>query len=693
MFDFLALERDPPQAGGSVPFPFTALLRRIAGVTTPDQAPYRAVLIPLGRSLQRGAAAPAFFDFPRVVVAVDGDPREAAGTPSLALRDRLYLGYQPRANVIEVISYNEAAGRFEFQEVTDYRAGGRPTVRYARRAVCMACHQNGGPIFSRGVWSETNANPRVAAAIRHDGDRYQGIEVDRGIDIPDAIEAATRRANQLAAYQWLWRTGCAAQGAGDPAIRCRGQALLAALQFRLSGQQAYDAMAPSFRDDVRGVMVRLADAQAGQGLAIPDPGLPNRNPFSGNAANVTEVADANVSAAFDPLVFRAPLEIWSWREPDALSRRLVAGVAAFTSDADIRRLDAHLFATATARGAPRREVALECDVGLTSLGNSRQRVAFACGAKAERRSPLLEGSLIVAGTRVEEGVIGRMAFEEDTGVGEALRNIEILPGTLGATQSRIATTLRIARNGVHVRRSDGNAIETVRLQWIAPQSGANVPVNSVRRANGTAVITVMEDFAPVRDAVAAMQDRTRDGTTDALSAAPFRRAAVLSTLERKLAMPSRSWCCLESRSKDTIAIDDRVPGAVDATAPLAADELAFYRNCALCHRSGNPVPANFLAGTPHQVRANLAHCAERLYVRLAMWDHAPEGRAKTPMPPATALRSAGISDPEWRAGPDLAALRGYVAKILRSESGKDVSPESLLRTNYERLRDCLPRGG
>ena len=119
--------------------------------------------------------------------------------------------------------------------------------------------------------------------------------------------------------------------------------------------------------------------------------------------------------------------------------------------------------------------------------------------------------------------------------------------------------------------------------------------------------------------------------------------------------------------------------------PLSVPELAFYRHCALCHRSSDSAPPNFLTGTQQQVRANLAHCAQRLYVRLAMWDQHADGRAKTPMPPFTALRGAGISESEWRTSNDLAAMRTHVAKILQQEQGKFQRPEALLRDADARL--------
>src|SRR4030095_777374 len=153
LFDFVAAD--------GVPFPFDALVRKVesgAGCA-PDEC-IKPVLIPLGRSLQRTVAAPDFFASPRVVVAVTGE-----GAGRMFARDRLYLGYQEKANLIEVISYNEAAARFEFQIVRDYRAGGTPRLVYAKRDVCTACHQNHAPIFSRPVWDETNANPTIADSL------------------------------------------------------------------------------------------------------------------------------------------------------------------------------------------------------------------------------------------------------------------------------------------------------------------------------------------------------------------------------------------------------------------------------------------------------------------------------------------------------------------------------------------------
>ena len=698
LFDSLLARSARANAAAGVPFPFRLLLSRLADTRSRDasgQSSLRAVLIPLGRSLQRNAAAPAYFESPRLVVAVDAAPRATAEGSPLQLRDRLYLGYQPRANVIEVISYNEAMGRFEFQVVSDYRADGSGRVGYARRAVCMACHQNGGPIFSRGVWSETNANPRVAAALRSAQERFEGIEVERGVDVPAAIDASVRRANRLAAYQWLWRNGCAAQDASEPAVRCRAQAAIAALQYRLSGGQSYDETAPAFRDSVVGAMAALTKTQRGAGLALPDPGIANRDPLQELASNAPLDTDyrsaANVTAEYDPLSPRPPLEMWSWTEPGLLARRLVAGLSEFLSDSDARRLDADLLRGALAHKASRRHSGFDCDIGTAQLTRTRRRVAFVCVAPVAPLQPSgrLEGSLVADESRIESGSIDHMTFAEAGAGAGVLRNIAIVGGSIGTAHSHVVATFRIARDGMHVRRGDGNAVEGIRLEWYATAPRADVNPGRPRGARGGAVVTIVEDFAPVLAAVGALERDTLKGTSDALSAQPFRRASILLALGRAGFSPGQ-WCCLDDGTIPVPATAETMPVALGKATPRSDFEIAFHRHCALCHRSSEPVPPNFLAGTQQQVLSNLAHCAQRLYVRLAMWDHPAEGRAKTPMPPFTALRGAGISESEWQASSDLAAMRGHVAKILQQEQGRFESPAALLRTNYEHLRTCLP---
>src|SRR3546814_7451200 len=163
---------------------------------------------------------------------------------------------------------SEAAGRFEFQLVHDYRAGATPRVSYARRELCAACHQSLAPIFSRPLWAETNANPRIAAKLAEHRDSFSGVPVDRGVDIPNAIDTATDHANMLGVWQKLWHDGCGKDDADGR--RCRGAAVLAALQYRLGGERGFDTAAAGWREDFLPVFAREWRERWPAGLASPN---------------------------------------------------------------------------------------------------------------------------------------------------------------------------------------------------------------------------------------------------------------------------------------------------------------------------------------------------------------------------------------------------------------------------------------
>ncbi|BAL26533.1 hypothetical protein [Azoarcus sp. KH32C] len=322
----------------AIPFPFENLLRRLEGTARcpdlPDGRCLVRVLIPIGRSLQRLAAAPEFFRRPRVVAAMVGEPGAGAGEEGPLQRDRLYLGYVEGSDVIEVISYNEAAARFEFQLVHDYRPGSTPRLTYASRAVCLSCHQNHAPIFSRPLWQETNANPAVAARLLAFGESVQGVPVRRGIDLPAAIDAAVARANRFALWQTLWRDGC---GDGARGVRCRAALFEAALRYRATGRHE---QTERIREAILPVFAVAWRARWPRGLALPDPNIPNRDPLPGDVVAISP-ALANIPARFEPLAPREPLEIWT--EPDTLRlNETIAGLADFLDDGDLARIRAAL---------------------------------------------------------------------------------------------------------------------------------------------------------------------------------------------------------------------------------------------------------------------------------------------------------------------------------------------------------------
>ncbi|MBI3897762.1 MAG: hypothetical protein HY308_05615 [Gammaproteobacteria bacterium] len=343
LFDVIASNNVDRQSAYDIPFPLSALLKRIENKTgcrpaaiSSASSCLKAVLIPLGRSLQRTTAAPDFFTYPRVVVAVTGEPLNSDLLRPL-LKDRLYLGYHEHAELIEVISYNETAGRFEFQLVKDYRAGGRPRLVYANRRICTSCHQNQAPIFSRPLWDETNANTAVAARLHEQHRDFYGIDIDRGVDIPNAIDDATDRANRYAAAQKLWSEGCDAEP--TRAIRCRAALLQAALQYRLNDGRGFDADTDRWR--AAAPLIRQnAALRWTYGLAIADPDIPNRDPLQRPYRDAELPAGlplAHVAARFEPLLPRPPIAIWRPAQID-FAKQAVIELAAFLAEADVRRL-------------------------------------------------------------------------------------------------------------------------------------------------------------------------------------------------------------------------------------------------------------------------------------------------------------------------------------------------------------------
>lgn len=662
LFDFVIAEGELslPLGGGSgrgsvVPFPFEALLARIA-----DRCDSRAregcldaVLIPLGRSLQRTAAAPDYFRYPRVVAAVDGEPRARAGHAGMLLKDRLYLGYQEKAAVIEVISYNEAAGRFEFQVVRDYRAGATPQVLYANRVICTACHQNHAPIFPRAAWDETNANPKIAALLGREARAVHGITVGRGVDIPNAIDDATDRATFFPTYQLLWREGC--EGAAAPA-RCRAALFAAVLQHRLSDGRSFDERAESFQRDFAPDFAAQWRSRWPRGLAIASADIPNRDPLSGAALT------PDVPARFDPLEARPPVETWPGDAPET-QRRLVGGLASFLAESDVRALDDALFRQGMRESARRREHAASCAV--TGTGASSSNVEFTCASAEVPASTLrLSGRL--------RGEIRILVLDGERGFGE----LDPADGRIETKGGENFASFHPLRRGRHVRLRDGNAIERISVRW--------------RGNAGEAVVTTIDDFAPAVAAIGEMERRTTQGELDVFSAKPFRRAALMEALFARLGMPERRWCCLDARDMPPPRADEVVSEAAaarEAPAPLKP----LYQYCATCHLGPERSPPNFLQGDASRVGANLKQCAERLYVRLGMWQLAPDARAKSPMPPPAALAALNTHPADWARSAELSALQRFAAGLLRSQGGAEPSLAALTARGYEALRPCLDK--
>lgn len=617
------------RGGHMVPFPFEKLLARLDPLLAHDAAdalpPVKPVLIPLGRSLQRTAAAPDYFRFPRVVVAVDSPP--AQGAP--LLKDRLYIGYAEKSAVLEVISYNEAAGRFEFQLVKDYRAGAQPRVFYANRNICFACHQNGAPIFSRALWDETNANPAITARLGAAGRSFYGIPPARGVDLPYAIDKGVRRANLFSLTQRLWREGC---GPGEAGAACRAGLFASAVRQRLADGRA-GRPDGAFEASVASPLRHRAGERWPDGLAIGRSDLPNRNPLQGVTrwpdALPAQLALSHVPARFEPLAPRPPDTWWRASAPEALAEA-VAGVAEFVADGQWPRVEAAL--ARRAASLPRGVVALDC---VPQPASRASRCRGPGGASLD----------------LADGRISRLS--------------------LAGEPPQPAFAL-----GEAVRLAGGDWLEHVDARALKAGAG---PLQLRLRTDSRALASAMEALAASPEGAALLADR------------PIPGAVLVTALLKMLGeAPARPPQGVPPTPR--LETPDTPPGNAPMGTPLPASLAAFHAWCAACHLSAEQFPPNFLQGPRSELEARIRQCAARIFVRLAMARRMPATREKTPMPPESMLPAFGIHPAAWAASPERAEMEAVVAAMLRTETGREPDPDALLAGGYESLRPCLAAG-
>ena len=93
--------------------------------------------------------------------------------------------------------------------------------------------------------------------------------------------------------------------------------------------------------------------------------------------------------------------------------------------------------------------------------------------------------------------------------------------------------------------------------------------------------------------------------------------------------------------------------------------------------------------TPAEVEANLTQCADRIFVRLSMWDITGPEQLEAPMPPAMHLLHQRIDPHQWTAHPDFQALRKGVEAAVQRTRGATFAPQNLLRLDYDTLPACL----
>ncbi|MFN3232344.1 MAG: hypothetical protein ACE363_09325 [Alphaproteobacteria bacterium] len=495
-------ESDPPtgqslfddlfktEAGYALPFPFEKLVAAIENANADNKV--TGVLIPLGRSLQRLSADPDYFTSPRVVIGVDTDSPDSV----IALKDRLFIGYQAKSAVIEVVSYNDSVGRFEYQTVNDYDGTGQPVVDYAERSVCLECHQGHAPIFPKALWRETNANPAVAERLG-EARIVHGVPVNRGVDAPDALDRATDRANRFALGQFFWGRVCE-----NMQPNCQADLLLAALRYRLGGaRRPWTAR----EDEALGQRLQKAVIDlAPDGVAIITPDLPDRNPLEAVEAGVTPVEAVESEGIFDPTQPRDPIMLVT-PDPDAADTlaTAVAEIARFISPAMVRDIGEAL---TSANTATRVTFTAPCRINRYERSNGAREMRFVCRTLQEETSNLrLSGYIIEDNNGFVRGTLAELAPAEYTPV----RGLKVAAAFRAG--STLSLTLAEQSYGLPARLASGEALSHLEID--------------LDDGNGQARISVADDIVLLRKAVNAISAsalappiRARALTADLLAA-------------------------------------------------------------------------------------------------------------------------------------------------------------------------------
>ena len=664
LFDhLLAYWRD--QGLASPPFPLSALTARLAEIAGRDDAGRSGVkiaLIPLGRSLQRHAAAPDFFEFPRVVIGLDGetDAQTVASLPRL--KDRLFIGYQERSGVLEVISFNEQADRFEFQIVENYREGAVPQVRLANRALCVSCHHHHGPIFPRAGWDETNQNTSVAARVHRARPDLYGIQSFLLNESAALIDNATDRASEHLLARMLWRRAC---GASSPhRSKCHRAMLLAALQYRLSGSNGFDRGAPEFKAHV---MTALRDAFATRwrhGLKLPSADLPNREPLN-------DASPSELSALQDPLTPRPP-QYFDATSVNALATRWVHGIAQALPASFVVELDQQLTRQRTARTS----YLLNCE--LTERGHASEAKLYQAQCAQPGRIQLelrFEGDNV----QLKSGQVTTLRL-----IGQpAQQRLWVLPTRVFTGDDgghRIELEIRQRDRTLNVRRIDGGRLSTARLRWPRMDDASRrTPI--ARYFAATLELSFAEEsFALTRavDRAVANGDRRGGGST------PMATHLLARVIETLNGGHSLEVCCSQDPPfAQSSSVDD--PSSI-ASRSLRAPDLKqpvqqFRRACAQCHGAATSMPPGFLHGDDATAYNALLGCAERIFLRLSMWQLPAGERPRSPMPPASAM-------PATSGNATIATLRDIAAAWLNERFGTPPNLAQMLEQGYSAAPPC-----
>ena len=625
------------QANGrhQIPYPFSSLVESLESrIDNGGQPGVRLTFIPMGRSLQRDVPAPEYFKFSRVVIALEGEPITAGNAAGEVLEYRLFIAHQPKTETLEIISYNDAVGRFEFQVVENYGPNRSPRVRRANRVMCLSCHQNAAPIFAMRPWSETSLNVEIASKLVS----AQPQKFDSFIDVVSAdagvIDLLTERANYLAAAQLIWQRGCQTR-------RCRVAILRAILQYRLSGESSFDSNHPNYRDDYFNELTRNWQTRWPEGLALANSRITDRDPFATGPAPIEQ----------DPLFLRPAHATW-YRVDPILARGIVYRLAGYLTLADVQRIDRHLIELSDDPSTPIQKLSANCRFE----DHANQTRILNCG-----------------NATTPEGLQARFSVEYQQGNLDSIRIMKLqIPfdsnlmqptiRQLSPFQRGVKAELEHETTDLSQRLANGDRVKSLVLHGNDSLLSGRISLE----------VEVVEEFQLIDQALSRLLEENQQALGESLADSAFRRKTIVRELALALGMKPMDW--------------HEPPGPVsDLKKSLSSNlggELALLEPyCSHCHADAGMNPPGFLSG--NEAEAKILQCAPRMLARLKAWQVGTDFPA-SPMPPPAFLAFVGTTIEAWPKSNHYRAIVASLDNMVR----KNPQPQG---TDYQHLPPCLAR--
>jgi len=679
----------------NIPYPFQKVMDRMntylgySGTTDVDNA-VKTALFPMGRSLQRNAAQDEgkptdinlYFRFPRVVVGIDREPKDIQNPLALNLKGRLFLGFHEKSKVIEVISYNDLEGRYEYQVVQDYEAGKVPKVVYADRQKCLGCHQNQTPIFSVGPWQESNAHLTNFSVIEKqmvgafgdvacDGTRtqpycftgpaankryhYFGAPTRVDQSVLNTLDTLTDQGNYDHAFQKMWLNLCQSE-------ECQKKTTKSILIYLLNGREGV-----YLPGNEREKYLLAFEAQFRQrfpyGMKIPDANILNRNPLQDRKKTQAEIeasmkhvdglihaglqeliSRSAVSGEFEPLMIRPPAELWESTEPDVKNRNsMLSGFADFFTAQDARMIDAWLVSQAASGKVQSLQIQGKCQIQKSTVAGGMD-VQVACDPTDKSSLALEMGYFPIRGNQVQNGLLENLflygadancdwqAIQSDDNRVNGVACPTITQSEVRGNVSGDVLTLQLyhAKSGLNTRLIDGRLVAKVQINLVS----------------GQLQVTILNDVALLDSAIAANVS-TKKPT-------PFSRLSVMknlaSHLNIKVPDPDAGIETLEKTVEDDVYTPEQI------LASYKNPVNGFVHSCGKCHYNAEGVPPAFLGLKTASVDLvgkcqRIEMCAPRMLYRLKMRNCSPAQIAKfkkVPMPLENLFTLPGMKE-KWQA--------------------------------------------